>query len=234
MGAVFVTASGTGIGKTLVAAAILHQARAAGRDVRGLKPVATGWSAVPAARQDPAVLLEACGADASPEAVERIAPWRFAAPLSPNIAAAREGRAVDFGAVCAFCRGEMQAAAAAGAVLVIEGIGGAMVPLDRRHTVCDWIAALSIPAVLVAGSYLGALSHALTAASALAGRGIPVGALVVSDSSESVGLAETAATLADFLPGTPVLRLPRIAAAEPRWRHAPPLADVCLDTGGAG
>ena len=223
---VFVTSSGTEIGKTLVAAAVVRQERDRGRAARALKPLMTGCG--PGASGDAGILLEAGGEKAGAAAVTRISPWRFRDPLSPHLAAENEGRAVDFDALCAFCRREMAAARAAREALVIEGIGGAMVPVTRSRTVIDWIEALAVPAAVVVGSYLGALSHALTAAAALAGRGVRINAVVVSDSPSGVGLEATAATLEDFLPGTPVVRLPRLAGPEP-WRRAPPLAAACLD-----
>ena len=85
------------------------------------------------------------------------------------MAARKEGKAVDFGALVDFCR---RAIAACPGTLLIEGIGGVMVPLDEKHTVLDWMAALNIPVVLVAGSYLGSLSHTLTALDAMRSRAI--------------------------------------------------------------
>ncbi|MGH6662285.1 MAG: ATP-dependent dethiobiotin synthetase BioD, partial [Rhodospirillales bacterium] len=86
-------------------------------------------------------------------------------------------------------------------LLLIEGVGGVMAPLDDRHTVLDWIDELGAPALLVCGSYLGAISHALTAAAALAARGITIAGVVVDESEAStVPLADTVATLKRFLP----------------------------------
>ena len=88
------------------------------------------------------------------------------------------------------------AAAAAGDPLLIEGIGGAMVPLNERHTVLDWIAELGAPALVVTGSYLGTISHTLTTLAAIRGRGVPIAGLVISESAESpVALTETAETI---------------------------------------
>jgi dethiobiotin synthetase len=86
-------------------------------------------------------------------------------------------------------------------VLLIEGVGGVMVPLDDRHTVLDWIAALEAPALLVVGSYLGAISHALTAEGAIRGRGLAVAGVVIDESADSpVPLDDTAQTMKRFLP----------------------------------
>ena len=72
------------------------------------------------------------------------------------MAARREQRAIDFGA-----RGHSRDAVAAAEVPLIEGVGGIMVPLDDRHTVLDWMTALRLPLIVIGGSYLGAISHAL-------------------------------------------------------------------------
>ena len=95
MTALFVTATGTGIGKTLVTCLLARQLRAAGRRVRALKPVATGYTA--ARDSDSAQLLAALGEPITDANVAAISPWRFAAPLSPDMAAEREGRALDVG-----------------------------------------------------------------------------------------------------------------------------------------
>ena len=181
MSTLFVTATGTEIGKTLVTAALCHQLRAAGRPVRALKPVLSGYDPATLADSDPGVLLASLGEAATEEAVAEITPWRFAAPLSPDMAAAREGRRLDLAEILAYCR------AAAGDPLLIEGIGGAMVPLNERHTVLDWIAELGAPALVVTGSYLGTISHTLTTLAAIRGRGVPIAGLVISESPGKPG-----------------------------------------------
>jgi dethiobiotin synthetase len=133
---------------------------------------------------------------------------RCAAPLAPHWAAARERRTVPFDALVAHCR----AADRSGDVTLIEGVGGVMVPLDAEHTVLDWIAALEVPTLLVVGSYLGTLSHSLTAAAALHARGVTIAGVVVSESVEQpVPAVETTATLARFTAPVPVRVLPRAA-----------------------
>ena len=230
--ALFVTAAGTEIGKTLVTAALVYQLREAGRPVRALKPVISGLEEDALAGSDSGLILAALGREVDAAAVAEISPWRFRAPLSPHMAAAAEGREIDFSALVGFCRAEAEASAASGEILLIEGVGGAMVPVTTRQTVLDWMAALGLPAVLVGGSYLGALSHTLTAARALDSAGIAVAATVISESAEnSVGLEPTVETLRGFLPGTPVVPLPRIRAGVAAWQAAPPLAGLLLSEG---
>ena len=124
MKTLFVTSSGTGIGKTLVTAALCHQLRQAGTRVRALKPVISGFDADTQAESDTAIILDSLGLPLTPETVEPVSPWRFAAPLSPDMAAVREGRALDFDAIVRFCR---EAATGPEEVLLIEGVGGRIV-----------------------------------------------------------------------------------------------------------
>jgi dethiobiotin synthetase len=212
MTALFVTGAGTDIGKTFVAVALIHELRRRRRKVAALKPVASGFDPARPADSDPGTLLAALGEPLTSQALDRIAPWRFRAPLSPDMAARREGRAIDFAALTEHSRA---AVAAAPDVLLIEGVGGVMVPLDDNHTVLDWIAALRLPSVVVGGSYLGAISHALTAINALRRRSLDVVALVVNETPQSaVALDETAASIARFAAGVPVIALSRRARAD--------------------
>jgi dethiobiotin synthetase len=201
MPAYFVTGTGTGIGKTYVSAGIVRAGAA-----QAVKPILSGYNAQAAADSDAGILLAAMGKPVTESNIAAIAPWRFAAPLSPDMAAAREHREVDLAAVIAFCQA---AIAAAPGLLLIEGVGGAMVPLTAQHTVRDWIAALNIPVLLVAGTYLGTISHTLTTATALTAAGITIAAIVLSESLVApASLRETAAAIARFLPA-PIRLIPR-------------------------
>lgn len=208
MTTVFVTSSGTGIGKTFVMLRLIDELKAERRSVRALKPVASGFDAAHPEGSDTALLLRAQGLDVTAQNLDSTSPWRFSAPLSPDMAAARERRTIPFAALLAHCR----AAAEGAGVTLIEGIGGVMAPLDAERTVLDWIDALKVPALLVVGSYLGSLSHSLTAASALRVRGVKIAGVVVSESEEQpVPVAETAETLARFVAPVPVCVLLRSA-----------------------
>lgn len=205
MTTVFVTASGTDVGKTFVTLRLIAELTRAGLGVRALKPVASGFDTADIGSSDTAKLLVAQGLRIDAANLDAVSPWRFTAPLSPDMAAARERRNVPFDALVDFCRTPHDAD-----ITLIEGIGGVMAPLDATHTVLDWIAALEAPALLVVGSYLGSLSHSLTAAGALEQRSVAVAGVVVSESLEQpVDADETAATLARFLAPTPIRVLPR-------------------------
>jgi dethiobiotin synthetase len=209
MPAVFVTASGTDIGKTYVAEALLGQWRASGRTVAVLKPILSGYDPAEAAGSDTGRLLTASGVEITPKSIDLVSPWRYAAPLSPDMAAAREGRNVPVDDVIAYCAAAIAEADEAGMSLLIEGIGGVMVPLDETRTVADLIAALGIPAILVGGSYLGSLSHTMTAYEALRSRNIAVDCIIISETPDSdVPLAETRDVLARFVQSAPVEVMP--------------------------
>ena len=217
----FITATGTGIGKTLVTAALCHQLRARGKTVRVLKPVVTGLAEALLAESDPGILLKSMGREGG--ALDSISPFRFAAPLAPSMAAAREGRQLDLSAVVRFCN---DAARGPEQVLLIEGVGGLMVPLAPDLTVLDWIRALGCPAILVAGSYLGSLSHSLTALSVLRQAGLALSGIVVSETpNSSVALDETVAALGSWAAPAPMLMLPRIEGSDP-WRRAADLTPL--------
>ncbi|HYE49214.1 MAG TPA: dethiobiotin synthase [Azospirillaceae bacterium] len=209
MTACFVTATGTDIGKTFVTSSLIRQLRRQGRPVSALKPVVTGIDPANAVDGDPAMLLEALGCPVNEAEIAAISPWRFKAPLAPDMAARREGKAIDFGGLLRWCHDQV---ARNQGHLFIEGVGGVMVPLDESHTVLDWMQDLHLPVLLVAGSYLGTLSHTLSSLEVLAGRGLNVAAVAVSETPGSaVPLDETVDELARFAKRVPVVAVPRLA-----------------------
>jgi dethiobiotin synthetase len=208
MTAVFITATGTDIGKTFIARGMIAELRARGRGVEALKPVITGFDPHAPQISDTGRLLLALGAALTPERIAAASPYRLREPLSPDIAARREGSAIDFAALAAHGR---RAVAAHRDALIIEGIGGIMVPLDDRHTVLDWMIELDLPLILVVGSYVGTLSHTLTALDVLDRANLRVAAVVVNETPDSAAsLEETAATIRRFAAGIEVLTLPRL------------------------
>ena len=206
MSQVFVSASGTEIGKTFVTCALIYQLKAAGHSVDALKPVATGYDPQNPAASDSGELLTALGRNVDAQRVAEITPWRFAAALSPDMAAEREQRSVPFTELVDFCAAHNSAD-----ITLIEGIGGIMVPLDATHTVLDWVAALAAPVLLVVGGYLGTLSHTLTAVEAIHARGQELAGIVVNESAgQPVDLAETASVIERFVGPAPIVMLPRL------------------------
>ncbi|HYQ06719.1 MAG TPA: dethiobiotin synthase [Xanthobacteraceae bacterium] len=205
MTAIFITGTGTEVGKTFVAASLIRHLRQLGRSVEAIKPVVSGFDPERSATSDPGLLLQALGFPATLPNIERISPWRFRAPISPDAAARREGLRIDVDEVVAFCRSAVEQRQE---ILLIEGVGGIMVPLDEQRTILDVMMALRLPLILVAGSYLGTISHTLTALDALFRRDMSLLAIIVSETpGATVPLEETVAAIGRF--ADPVIGLPR-------------------------
>ncbi len=205
MTAIFITGTGTDVGKTFVGASLIRHLRQMGRAVDAIKPVVSGFDPDQPAASDPGILLQALGFPVTLQNIERISPWRFRAAISPDLAARREGRRIDVDEVVAFCKSAIEDRRE---ILLVEGVGGIMVPLDEQRTILDVMMALQLPLILVVGSYLGTISHTLTALDALFRRDMSVLAIIVSETPDSpVPLDETVAAIARF--AEPVIGLPR-------------------------
>ncbi len=206
MASYFITGTGTGVGKTYVTAGLIRAGRELKRDFAAIKPILSGYDPEDTSDTDTAVLLAAMGRPVTPLNVATVSPWRFTAPLSPDMAAVREGKRIVFNDVVTFCQTAMTAARG---TLLIEGVGGAAVPVNDNHLIIDLIVALKIPVILVAGTYLGTISHTITTGAFLATHGVNVAAVVLSESEESPVLPEeTAATLERFV-SCPIHIIPR-------------------------
>ncbi|HEY2534950.1 MAG TPA: dethiobiotin synthase [Xanthobacteraceae bacterium] len=205
MTAIFITGTGTDVGKTFVAVSLIGHLRRMGCPVDAVKPVVSGFDPAQPMASDPGELLRALGGPVTTDALNRISPWRFHAALSPDLAAQREGRSIDVDQVIVFCQSAIKQSQD---ILLIEGVGGVMTPLDAQRTILDVMMALRLPHILVAGSYLGTISHTLTALDSLYRRELEVMAIIVSETAgSSVPLDDTVAAIARF--AGPVIGLPR-------------------------
>jgi dethiobiotin synthetase len=151
----FVTGTDTGVGKSIVAAAICAALAARGERVAAYKPALTGLDEPPGEwPPDHELLASAAGGRQLPE---EVAPYRFGPAASPHLAAEWAGAALE-----PACLREGAATAADGAdVLVVEGVGGLMVPLTRDYLLRDLAVALDLPLVVVARPGLGTINHSL-------------------------------------------------------------------------
>lgn len=182
----FVTGTDTGVGKTVVAAALAALARRRGVDVGVIKPIATGCRAVGGrlVSDDALFLAGAAGTD-DPE--DLVCPVRLCLPLAPTVAAALERRRIGVRAI----RSALRETARRHDCLIVEGIGGMMVPVVPGYLVADLAAELGAPLVIVARATLGTVNHTLlTVACAHAWR-LDVAAVVLnSPVAGRSGLAE--------------------------------------------
>lgn len=164
--AYFITGTDTEIGKTYVACALLHAFRQQGLTAIGMKPVAAGTD--DAGRNDDVEALITASTLALPR--DRVNPYCFADPIAPHIAAAEAGVVISSEHISESLR-ELSARAD---VVVVEGVGGFVVPLAESFDAADLAGALGIPLILVVGMRLGCLNHALLTVEAIRARGLPL------------------------------------------------------------
>ncbi|MDE2070549.1 MAG: dethiobiotin synthase [Gammaproteobacteria bacterium] len=163
----FITGTDTGVGKTWVAAAMLHALVRKGLKTVGMKPVASGSVPTPEGlRNDDALQLQAAANLPRPYAL--VNPYTFAPPIAPHLAAAEAGATIALPRILESFR---QLCAGADAVIV-EGVGGWQVPLGESWGVPELAQALGLPVILVVGLRLGCLNHALLSARAIRADGL--------------------------------------------------------------
>jgi dethiobiotin synthetase len=203
MRGIFVTGTGTDVGKTFVTRGLATALRGQGRRVVALKPIETGYGEPE--RSDAHALAIACG---RPELRDFAGFYRARAALAP-LAATLEGEKpvppipalVD----------AVHLAARGAELTLVEGAGGVLVPLDLEHTQGDLIAALGLPLLLVAPNVLGVLSHVLTAAAAITAKRLELRAVVLVDpiQRDADPSTRTNARILDERLGAPVFELER-------------------------
>jgi dethiobiotin synthetase len=173
----FVTGTDTGVGKTIVSAALLAAMAAQSEPVRAHKPVVTGLDEQPeddaeaAWPADHELLAAAAGM-----APENVAPLRFGPAVSPDLAATLAGERVEPTGLV----GAARAAAEGGGTLIVEGVGGLLSPLAEDFTVCDLAAALALPMLVAARPGLGTINHTLLTIRAARAAGLDVCAVVLT------------------------------------------------------
>jgi len=167
----FVTGTGTEVGKTVVAAVLARTLAAEGKRVAVFKPAVTGLEEV--GETDHALLRRASG---SSQSEEEIAPYRYGPPASPHLAAALAGEEIDPQRL----RQAAQAAAAGADAIVCEGVGGFLVPLSPTYLVRDLAADLGYPLAIVAAPGLGTINHTLLTLESARAAGLEVAAVVLN------------------------------------------------------
>lgn len=162
----FITATGTGCGKTWIARGLARAATRGGHRVAALKPIETGGTA------DAEALARAAGRS---ELASLTGLRRFRAALSPRAAELAGEPGVDLAALTAAVTAALAGADAA----IIEGAGGLCTPIARGRTIADLAVVLGLPALLVAPNALGTLSHTITAAESARRRGLTIAGVVL-------------------------------------------------------
>jgi len=165
--AYFITGTDTGVGKTLIASALMHAMATQGRRVAGMKPVASGttWHHGAWHNDDVDALQAASNLTLSAALVN---PYLLQEPAAPHIAAAAEGIGIDLDHI-ERCYQTLRASAD---TVIVEGVGGFIVPLNDHCDTADLVCRLDLPVILVVGIRLGCLNHALLTIEAIAARGL--------------------------------------------------------------
>jgi dethiobiotin synthetase len=206
----FVTGTGTGVGKTVVAAAIVATLRARGERVVARKPVLTGLDEPPGADWPRDHELLASVAGAQPGAVARLT---FGPPVSPHLAAELAGHPIDPAELVAAIREGVRDDEA----LVVEGVGGLLVPFADDYDVRDLARELGLPVVVAAHPGLGTINHTLLTLEAARCGALDARAVVLTPWPDEPGMIErsnrdTVARLGDVRVET----LSRIPRADPQ------------------
>lgn len=217
---VFVTGTDTGVGKTYFSTRFIRSLRAAGVDAVGFKPLACGsWDDVDA-------LVEAAGGC---EPREAVCPMQLDLPASPLTAARAERLEID----PKILLDAYHAMAARHEVVVVEGVGGWLVPITPRYSVADLAAAMDLPVIVVAQNRLGAINHTLLTVESVVRRGLfcagivlnhlgPAGDDAMRTNRETLSLLPTAPVLCELAPGAESIDRERFSFAwAPRARKNP-------------
>ncbi|HEY8507215.1 MAG TPA: dethiobiotin synthase [Steroidobacteraceae bacterium] len=219
---IFITGTDTGVGKTLVATALIRALVEAGVRVAAMKPVAAGASETPdGLRNDDAVALASAANVSAP--YEIVNPYCLAIPASPHIAAREAGIDIEIPVICR-CLDKL---ASESDFVVCEGAGGWLAPISQSQTMADIATTLALPVVLVVGLRLGCLNHALLTARAVQSSGLPLAGWIANAIDPHFPHAEQNVTTLTHLLGSPPLaqvehqhagapavRLPHQAAAK--------------------
>jgi dethiobiotin synthetase len=213
---VFITGTDTGVGKTLVASALVMHLVQRGIDVGVMKPIETGCLRGAKARSDGMRLQKAAGTD---DPMAEVCPYAFRLPVAPFSAARAEGTIVQIARIIRKFRGLSQKHS----LMVAEGVGGVYTPINQSINILDFINRMKLATVVVGRSGLGGINHALLTLHALSRRNIPIVALVLNQCRPvrtRIARAQEQSTvsLLRMLAGVPVIGpLPYGLSVESNW-----------------
>lgn len=219
----FVTATDTGVGKTMVCGLLLRFLQAQGVTAGYQKWVSTGG----VTSADLETVARLADMVFPVEELEWRVPYRFAFPASPHLAAELEGRVVETERIIEALR----SAQATCELLVVEGVGGVLVPLTRGLLLADLVARLRLPSLIVARSGLGTINHTLLTIEALRQRGLTILGVLLTDGAsqeEERIVADNLRTIAELGQVEVLGRLPRCAEATELHRHFTPIGERIL------
>ena len=207
---IFVTGTDTGVGKTLIACALVRALREEGAQVAVMKPVASGAFQTPDGLRnaDALALMDAAGMKSSAR-YDEVNPYCFEPAISPHIAAREAGITVDTSMI----KQQYDKLAADADWVVVEGAGGWYAPINEHQTMADIAWALNVPALMVVGVKLGCLNHAQLTRLGVESHGVPLAGWVVSGIDRHMTRVEANLETLERLLGEPPLAVvPHLAA----------------------
>ena len=198
----FITSTGTNIGKTFLTKMLINRSIELNYKVSAIKPIISGFNKNNFDETDTGIIVNALN---TPKIdIDKISPWRFKEPLSPDLAAKNEGKYINFEELLYFC--EQSINSKNNDLVLVEGVGGTMVPINDKFTIMDLIIKLNIPVILTIGSYLGSISHTLNAYEILDKYNININSIVVMQSeSQDVGVEYTINSIKNHIKKTPII-----------------------------
>jgi dethiobiotin synthetase len=178
----FITGTDTGVGKTVIAGAFIKTVRAQGVSVGAMKPIETGCSRIGTnlCPTDGMFLRKVAGMD---ENINQITPYCFEAPVAPSLASEMEGRPVSVSGILEKFNALLQRYHA----VVVEGVGGILVPIRKDYFVLDLIKDMALPLIVVARPALGTLNHTLLTVNYALKEGVRVAGVVINLTRKSEG-----------------------------------------------
>jgi dethiobiotin synthetase len=219
MSGYFIAGTDTGVGKTRVTCGLLAAYRKAGVAAGGMKPVAAGWTGSDADQMNEDVARIAAITGQNPHD-RLLCPYSLREAASPHIGAAHAGILIQIERIRS-CFDELRRSYP---LLIVEGAGGWMAPLDKEHSMADVAVALELPVILVVGLRLGCLNHALLTAGAIARSGLPLAGWIANHIDPGFKDVDANVELLNHRLGTPPLAMlhfsPDAAAALPMLDQA--------------
>jgi dethiobiotin synthetase len=224
MTTLLITGTDTGVGKTWVGRALGHALAAAGRRVVAIKPIETGCSDATGRLEDGALLAAATG-----QAEPRRTLYRFPSPLAPALAADAGGEAIDLDAMLL----RLEALSAGAEVVLVEGVGGLLVPMTWEWTVVDLARALGAPALVVAVDRHGTINHTLLTLGALELAGLELaGVVLTAPETPDPSTGANAAAIARLAGIDRIVTVPRRADPSAAARDVQPIIGWIPEVGG--
>lgn len=196
----FIAGSTTDVGKTFLIEKICEKFREKKVNFDIVKPIISGFS-INDSNNDSARILKALEYDLTIKNFDKISPWRFETPISPNIAANRENKKIDFTKVVSFCNEKIAESEKNNKFLFIESAGGIMSPINDDKTFLDLATSLKIPVLFITANYLGAISNTLCSLEAMKAKNIIPEIVIINNHLSENNLAnleEVRNTISNF------------------------------------